>query len=249
MLESRHVSRHYEKRQKQSQHKGKGKWAKAVNRSRSRVVKHLPKLSLAVHASSHLILAARACTGIGSDSPHFVPLMLDAARRMPLEFVLADAGFDSEDNHRLARQELSIRSVIPATIGRQSSPGARRLLPTADAPAIPGRSRQGSLRPALAGRDGQQHDQAKSRIGMPSANTHGEEEGHAAASDHSQRHDCGQSMRVETEQDMTGKPNGEGRSVEFYYDRVFFACQDGDNVRTDSSGASARSRARTISAD
>jgi hypothetical protein len=121
MLESRHVSRHYEKRQKQSQHKGKGKWAKAVNRSRSRVVRHLPKLSLAVHASSHLILAARAGTGIGSDSPHFVPLMLDAAGRMPLEFVLADAGFDSEDNHRLARQELSIRSLIPATIGRQSA--------------------------------------------------------------------------------------------------------------------------------
>ena len=123
MLESRHVSRHYEKRQKQSQHKGKGKWAKAVNRSRFQVVKHLPKLSLAVHAASHLILAARASTGIGSDSPHFVPLMLDAARRMPLEFALADAGFDSEDNHRLARQELSIRSVIPATIGRQSTRG------------------------------------------------------------------------------------------------------------------------------
>ena len=123
MLESRHVSRHYEKRQKQSQHKGKGKWAKAVNGSRSRVVRHLPKLSLAVHASSHLILAARASTGIGSDSPQFVHLMLDATGRMPLEFVLADAGFDSEDNHRLARQELSIRSLIPATIGRQSARG------------------------------------------------------------------------------------------------------------------------------
>jgi Transposase DDE domain len=123
MLESRHVSRHYEKRQKQSPHKGKGKWAKAVNRCRSRVVKHLPKLSLAINASSHLILAARASTGTGSDSPHFVPLMLDAARRMPLEFVLADAGFDSEDNHRLARQELHVRSIIPATIGRPGANG------------------------------------------------------------------------------------------------------------------------------
>jgi len=84
--------------------------------------KRLPKLALAVHAASHLILAAGASTGTGSDSPHFVPLMLDAAGRMPLEFVLADAGFDSEDNHRLARQELGIRSLIPATIGR---PGVR----------------------------------------------------------------------------------------------------------------------------
>ena len=123
MLESHHVSRHYEKRQKQSRHKGKGRYAPAVNRRRSRVVKHLPKLSLAVNAASHLILAARASTGIGSDSGHFVPLMLEAARRMSLEFVLADAGFDSEDNHRLARQELGIRSLIPATIGRPGKNG------------------------------------------------------------------------------------------------------------------------------
>jgi len=122
MFESHHVSRHYEKRCRQSRRKGKGPNAPAVNRHRSAINKRLPKLALAVHAASHLILAAGASTGIGSDSPHFVPLMLDAAGRMPLEFVLADAGFDSEDNHRLARQELGIRSLIPATIGR---PGAK----------------------------------------------------------------------------------------------------------------------------
>ena len=125
MFESHHVSRHYEKRRQQSLKQGRGRWAPAVNRRRSRVVKHLPKLSLAVHASSHLILAARASTGMGADHGHFVPLMLDAARRMPLEFALADAGYDSEDNHRLARQELGIRSMIPATIGRQSAKGPK----------------------------------------------------------------------------------------------------------------------------
>ena len=122
MFESHHVSRHYEKRCRQSRRKGKGPNAPAVNRHRSAINKRLPKLALAVHAASHLILAAGASTGTGSDSPHFVPLMLDAAGRMPLEFVLTDAGFDSEDNHRLARQELGIRSLIPATIGR---PGAK----------------------------------------------------------------------------------------------------------------------------
>jgi hypothetical protein len=121
MFESHHVSRYYEKRRQQSPRKGRGRWAPGVNRARSRVVKHLPKFSLAVHAASHLILAASASTGLGSDSPHFVPLLLSAAQRMPLEFVLADAGFDAEDNHRLARQELGIRSLIPATIGRQSA--------------------------------------------------------------------------------------------------------------------------------
>jgi hypothetical protein len=120
MFESHHVSRHYEKRRQESARKGRGRYAPAVNRARSRVVKHLPKVALAVHAASHVILAAGAFTGSGSDSPHFVSLLLDAAERMALEFVLADAGFDSEDNHRLARQELGIRSLIPATIGRQS---------------------------------------------------------------------------------------------------------------------------------
>lgn len=123
MFESHHVSRHYEKRCRQSRRKGKGPNAPAVNRHRSAVNKRLPKLALAVHAASHLILAAGASTGTGSDSPHFVPLMLDAVGRMPLEFVLGDAGFDSEDNHRLARQTLGIRSLIPATIGRPGANG------------------------------------------------------------------------------------------------------------------------------
>ena len=43
MFESHHVSRHYEKRRQQSQRKGRGRWATAVNRRRSRVVQHLPK--------------------------------------------------------------------------------------------------------------------------------------------------------------------------------------------------------------
>ena len=129
MLESHHVSRHFEKRQRQtarqSRKKQKSRKQKHydANRRRAAVNKRLPKLSLAVHASSHLILAARATTGLGADHRHFVPLMLDASRRMSLEFALADAGYDSEDNHRLARDELGIRSLIPATCGRSGAKG------------------------------------------------------------------------------------------------------------------------------
>jgi hypothetical protein len=137
MLESHHVSRHFEKRCHQSARQARKKQPQAnaqqrqalkkaaklkANRRRAAVAKRLPKLSLAVHAASHLILAARATTGLGADHAHFTPLLLWAAERMPLEMVLADAGYDSEDNHRLARQELGIRSVIPATGGR---PGAQ----------------------------------------------------------------------------------------------------------------------------
>lgn len=125
MFESRHVSRHYEKRCRQSRGRGKGRYTPAANRRRSALNKRLPKLALAVHAASHLILAAGASTGLGSDCRHFASLMLDASRRMALEYVLADAGFDSEDNHRLARQELGVRSLIPATIGRPGAKGPK----------------------------------------------------------------------------------------------------------------------------
>jgi len=42
---------------------------------------------------------------------------------MRLETALADAGYDSEDNHCLARDELGIRSLIPATCGRPGANG------------------------------------------------------------------------------------------------------------------------------
>ena len=129
MFESRHVSRHFEQRQRQTarQARKKQKTDKQkqydANRRRAAKNKRLPKLSLAVHAASHLILAAKATTGLGADHAHFPWLLLTAAERMHVETVLADAGYDSEDHHRLARDELGIRSLIPATCGRTAANG------------------------------------------------------------------------------------------------------------------------------
>jgi hypothetical protein len=81
-------------------------------------VKRLPKLSIAVAASCHLILAARATTGMGSDHPHFEPLLFDAWRRADIEVATADAGFDSEANHRIGRLDMGVRTIIPPDIGR-----------------------------------------------------------------------------------------------------------------------------------
>jgi hypothetical protein len=58
------------------------------------------------------MLAALAGRGPRPDVDRFVPL-LDAA--------LADAGYDSEANHRRAREERGVRSFIPASIGRPSA--------------------------------------------------------------------------------------------------------------------------------
>jgi hypothetical protein len=140
MLESHHVSRHFEKRRRQTARQAGKKQRTArqkqydANRRRAAVNRRLPKLSMAVHASSHLILSAKATTGLGADHAHFPLLLLNAAERMALETVLADAGYDSEDNHRLARDELKIRSLIPATCGRPGAEGPsghyRRLMQT-----------------------------------------------------------------------------------------------------------------------
>lgn len=133
MFESRHVSRHFEKRQEQTARQNRQKATKTeANRRRRSVVKRLPKLSLAVASVSHLILAARATTGSGGDQPFFKPLLLDAWRRAPIRIAVADSGFDSEANHRLARLDLGIRSIIPPNAGRPTDKPAstrfRRLM-------------------------------------------------------------------------------------------------------------------------
>ena len=81
-------------------------------------MKRLPKLSIAAAASCHLTLAARATTGMGSDHPHFQPLLAEARRRANVKVVAADAGYDSEANHAVARRDPGVRSIIPPDTGR-----------------------------------------------------------------------------------------------------------------------------------
>ena len=91
-----------------------------MNRRRGRVVRRLPKLSLAVDAASHLVLAAVASTGGGGDQPFLDGLLYHAWRRTGgrVKCAVADAGFDSEDNHRIARRDMGVRSIIPPRSGR-----------------------------------------------------------------------------------------------------------------------------------
>jgi hypothetical protein len=137
--EPRHRSRHYDRvcrrielKTGQKYREKPGKYGPAVNASRSRNLKRMPKLALATAVASHRILAARASIGNGSDAPDFEPLLFHSWRRAKVKRVVADAGYDSEDNHRLARLDLGVRSVIPPKIGRpsKSPPGGyyRRLM-------------------------------------------------------------------------------------------------------------------------
>jgi hypothetical protein len=123
-FESRHVSRHYEARRKRTAAKAAAAEPdKAGSRTRPATVKRLPKATFAVAAACHLVLSVAVGTGMGSDAPAFDRLLYDAWRRAPVTAVVADPGFDSERNHRIARLDMGVRSVIPPLAGRPAKDG------------------------------------------------------------------------------------------------------------------------------
>jgi Transposase DDE domain len=126
--EPRHRSRHYDRvcrrlnlKMGQKYAEKPGKYGPEVNTSRSRVLRRMPKLALAVAAASHRILAVKTSIGNGSDAADFEPLLNESKKRAAVKIVVADAGYDSESNHRLARIDLKVRSIIPAKIGRPTT--------------------------------------------------------------------------------------------------------------------------------
>jgi hypothetical protein len=126
--EDHHRSDHYRRvcdkwrqKKKKKKRKSPGSWGKSVNRARRRKVRRMPKLTLAVAAASHRILAMKAVLGNGSDIPDLLPMLTAASRCGKVKTAVADAGYDSEDNHRIARQDMGVRSIIPPGIGRPTS--------------------------------------------------------------------------------------------------------------------------------
>lgn len=97
--------------------------ARAGRRGRQR---HWPKLTAAVDIRTHLFLAASVTRGPSQDAPHLVPVLRQAAARVPIDTALADAGFDSEANHATPRHELGVRSTVIALNRR----GTRKWPPT-----------------------------------------------------------------------------------------------------------------------
>lgn len=131
-FERRHRSAHYDRRCRQMGEKDisrgnakrpekPGKWGAAVNASRRQRVTSMPKLSVAVASACHLILAAKVRLGNGSDAPDFDDLLFRSWKRAKVKTVVADAGYDSESNHRIARQDMGVRSIMPTGIGRPTS--------------------------------------------------------------------------------------------------------------------------------
>jgi hypothetical protein len=96
------------------------------------VYHHFPKLGVICDTSDHFILAIRVGRGPRPDVDEFRPLVADAKRRVRLMQIVADAGYDSEPNHRFARETCGTRTIIPAKHGRPTDKPAsgryRRLM-------------------------------------------------------------------------------------------------------------------------
>jgi hypothetical protein len=118
LCDTHHRSRHYEQRCRHYASHG----GKTGDLRRSRTARRAPKLTVAVDTRSHLILAARARTGMGADAPDFLPVLRAGRRRnRRLRTALADAGFDSHANHQVARRRLHVHTLIKAGSGRPST--------------------------------------------------------------------------------------------------------------------------------
>jgi len=109
-LDCGHASRYYVRRR----HSTTKQW-QTVAYSR------YAKLEAAFDCKSHLMLAALASRGPRVDTNRFVPLLHAALAQVRIETALADAGYDSEPNHRYARDRCGVRSFIPATAGRPTT--------------------------------------------------------------------------------------------------------------------------------
>jgi len=103
-----HCTGHYSVRRRA---KGRKHW-------QIRTYKRFPKLALLSDRSSHLVLAAIAERGPGPDITHFERIVCQALRRARMTTLLADAGYDAEWVHEVARHELAICTIIPPKIGR-----------------------------------------------------------------------------------------------------------------------------------
>ena len=84
-----------------------------------------PKLGVVCDVEMPFRSCLHAGRGPRPDVDEFRPLVADALTRVLLSQMAADAGYDSEPNHRFARDEHRVRSIIPAKHGRPTTKPAR----------------------------------------------------------------------------------------------------------------------------
>lgn len=83
-----------------------------------RPLRRYAKLSAACEVPSLLYLAGLTGEAPAPERGEFAALLRQTWAQQPFQELLADAGYDGEANHRLAREGYGVRSLIPPTRGR-----------------------------------------------------------------------------------------------------------------------------------
>jgi hypothetical protein len=108
-LESHLVSRHFLMRQGKRTHRYR-RWT---------------KLTIVCEHRGHLIAGASVSVGPNNDAPWLIETVRQAADQIPIYRLLADSGYDSEENHRYCREELGIPSTVIAVNERRYAQGGQ----------------------------------------------------------------------------------------------------------------------------
>jgi len=109
-MESHHVSRYFLTRRSREP----GIW-------QTTTYKRFPKLAVVCDCLRHLVLSLYTARGPTPDVHRLRQTLTPATRRVHIEHLLADAGYDSEANHCFARDGCGIRTTIPPTHGRPTT--------------------------------------------------------------------------------------------------------------------------------
>ena len=91
-----HASQHYEHRVKRPFR-------------RKRYMKHF----LSVETTKQVIITSESWRSYVHDTKRFKPILKNTRKRTKIGDVSADKGFDSESNHKYAREEVGAKSIIP----------------------------------------------------------------------------------------------------------------------------------------
>jgi hypothetical protein len=117
--EARHISSYFVRR------RAKGGLAKKAQKTQETTYNRFPKLAIVVDCATHLILSFWTGVGPGPDHPHLESCLYHAWRRADVRKLVADAGYDSEAAHELARSDMGIKTLIPPWSGRPRQDGRR----------------------------------------------------------------------------------------------------------------------------
>ena len=110
-LDSSHVSRYFVRRRR----------SKHLELWEDTIYRRFPKLAIVCDCSNHAILSVMTTRGPSVDVNQFCKPLRSAAKRVTIEHILADAGYDSEANHQYARDIHRIKTTIPARAGRPTN--------------------------------------------------------------------------------------------------------------------------------